>query len=314
MRANAPFGIVVAACALLGIGPAAGTLAVTSDPPGAAVYVDGTLVGRTPLNVPNLDAGEHRVRLLKDGYIENGRIVTIAAGATERLQVRLTAQQGSGISSGPPPNRKKWVYLGAAGAGAATAAIVLATRNRAPTVTAVSASPPNGLVFASTITFNVNATDPDGDSLTYSWDLGEGATSTVPAPSHVYATTGTFSPRVTVSDGKHSVTSSGAVMIKSMTGTWTGLIQGLPGTATVTGTFVLTQSGTSLSGTYSDAFGPGTLSGAVQTTAPLVRITISQVGFTPFVFTGTPGGDADSVSGVLNQSGFNNTPITIRRQ
>jgi len=111
-----------------------------------------------------------------------------------------------------------------------------------------------------------------------------------------------------------AVSASGTVTIKSLTGTWTGLVAGLPGTVTVTGTFVLTQSGTSISGTYSDPFGPGTISGNVSTTSPIVSMTISQQRFTPFVLTGTPNGSADAVTGVLNQSGFVNTPITINRQ
>ena len=333
MRAKTTLFAILPALTFLALGPSSGTLAVTSDPSGAAVYVDGALVGWTPVSVANLDAGEHRVRLVKDGYVENGRVITIDAGATRTLEVRLTPRAasdtttaqptGSGISSGPPPNRKKWIYLGAAGAGAAATAIVLATRNAAPTIAAVTASPPNGLLLATTVMFRVAVSDPDNDPLTYSWDLGEGATSTLASPSHVYASEGAFSPKVTVSDGRHTVTSSGSLAIKTLTGTWRGLIPGDPmsGTPAVTGIFVLTQSGTSVSGTYSDPFGPGTISGFVQTATPLVTMTILQTdartgkNFSPFVFTGAPlGADVNTIDGVLNQSAFNNAPLTITRQ
>ena len=65
-----------------------GALSVASDPSGAAVYVDGRFVGHTPIDVQDLPAGDHRVRLVKDGYLENGRVVSVSAGKTGGLQVR----------------------------------------------------------------------------------------------------------------------------------------------------------------------------------------------------------------------------------
>ncbi len=45
--------------------------------------------------------------------------------------------------------------------------------------------------------------DPDGDTLTYSWDFGDGsATSTNPKPSHIYTQAGTYTISLTVSDGR----------------------------------------------------------------------------------------------------------------
>jgi hypothetical protein len=76
-------------------GATEGAVSVNSDPVGAAVYVDGEFVGRTPLKVQQLTAGSHRVRVVKDGYLENGRMVTVAAGRTDSLEVRLTARAGS---------------------------------------------------------------------------------------------------------------------------------------------------------------------------------------------------------------------------
>ena len=47
---------------------AAGPLSVTSDPVAAAVYVDGRFVGHAPIAISALAAGDHRVRLAKDGH------------------------------------------------------------------------------------------------------------------------------------------------------------------------------------------------------------------------------------------------------
>ena len=51
--------------------------------------------------------------------------------------------------------------------------------------------------------FTVAATDADSDTLTYSWDFGDGsAASTQQNPTHSYTTAGTYTAKVTVSDGK----------------------------------------------------------------------------------------------------------------
>jgi hypothetical protein len=327
--------VAVAACLILN--PAAdrlaaraavadgnGTLSIASDPPGATVYVDGRFVGETPIDVPNLQPGDHRVRLVKDGYLENGRIVSITAGRTGTLQVRLTArtaadglpegQAGGGISSGGGGGvSKKWLWLGLAGGGAAATAVILATRNHAPALGSVTASPSAGLVSATTISFSTSASDDDGDALTYNWDFGDGATATGAAASHLYTTTNTFTVRVTVSDGSKEVSGSTTVNIRSLTGTWRGT---LPGTFPVVGTFVLTQTGTVISGTYSDQFGPATISSGsqVRSTSPRVTMIINQPPFTPFVFTADPSSDVNTLTGVLNESGFVNSPLTITRQ
>jgi len=72
---------------------AAGSLLVESDPAGASVYVDGRLAGQTPLTLPAIDAGVHRVRLLRLGYLENSRLVTVKSGSHATLRARLTSPQ-----------------------------------------------------------------------------------------------------------------------------------------------------------------------------------------------------------------------------
>ena len=65
-------------------------LSVASDPAGAAVYVNGKLEGQTPLIVNGVAPGEHRVRLVKDGYLENSRLVSVKRGQGEAVQVEMT--------------------------------------------------------------------------------------------------------------------------------------------------------------------------------------------------------------------------------
>jgi PKD repeat protein len=52
------------------------------------------------------------------------------------------------------------------------------------------------------VSFSATGLDPDGDSLTYSWDFGDGGKSLLQNPSHTYATAGTYTATVTVSDGR----------------------------------------------------------------------------------------------------------------
>ena len=54
-----------------------------------------------------------------------------------------------------------------------------------------------------------NSTDPDGDTLTYSWSFGDGATATGVNPPHIYADNGTYTVTLTVADGHgytHTIT------------------------------------------------------------------------------------------------------------
>jgi outer membrane lipoprotein SlyB len=67
-----------------------GILLVESDPGGASVYVDGRLAGETPLTLRGIAAGVHRVRVVRLGYLENSRIVTIKADTSATVRVRLT--------------------------------------------------------------------------------------------------------------------------------------------------------------------------------------------------------------------------------
>jgi PKD repeat protein len=56
-----------------------------------------------------------------------------------------------------------------------------------------------------TVTFDGSASsDPDGDALSYSWNFGDGGTSTEAKPSHTYAAIGSFTVRLVVKDSRGS--------------------------------------------------------------------------------------------------------------
>jgi hypothetical protein len=295
--------------------PAEGGLSVVTDPEGAAVYVNGESKGVTPLQLDRIAAGDHRVTVVKDGYLENSRVVRVEAGETRALQVQLTSSAGQarhaaqitpgGGGGGGVPT---WVWIAAAAGGGTAAYLLLRPTNDPPTAGSVSINPATGLQAATSFSISSQgASDPDGDTLSYSWDLGDSTSATGQSVTKVYNTAGNFTATVTVSDGEESATASGSVTVRGMTGNWRGSFPGY------TFTMNLSQSGSSVTGSYSDAEGPGTVSGSVS--APNnVRLTVRQPQFDPFTFSGTTSADVNSVTGVINGSGFVNTGFSMTRQ
>ena len=70
-------------------GPYTGTLVVESLPPGALVYLDNKPVGRTPLTLNGVNAGEHVVRLERDGYRRWGRSIRVVTAERNRVTASL---------------------------------------------------------------------------------------------------------------------------------------------------------------------------------------------------------------------------------
>ena len=106
-----------------------GSLAIDSEPAGAAVFIDdGELQGRTPLVLRSLGEGPHRVRLELPGAAPYATTVRVIAGATAREKVLLT---GEHVAKEPVRARLRapypmfaWIIAGGGG----LAALVLAVR------------------------------------------------------------------------------------------------------------------------------------------------------------------------------------------
>jgi len=115
---------------------------VTSDPPGASVYVDGVVqMGTTPMEV-KAPPGHHKVRVTSPGYDPFEKEIDVEAGATPTIDAML--QKNIPIAETPPPpppappppaskppelppekrsNVAAYVVLGVAGAGAVVGTI-----------------------------------------------------------------------------------------------------------------------------------------------------------------------------------------------
>jgi hypothetical protein len=69
--------------ALLVAAPAStGSLAVTSDPPGAEIYIDERFMGVSPLTISGLDPGMHTVTAKLKGYADTLTNITVIPGQT----------------------------------------------------------------------------------------------------------------------------------------------------------------------------------------------------------------------------------------
>jgi serine/threonine-protein kinase len=66
------------------VAPQPGTLLVNTRPWGQ-LYVDGQLIGNTPLRDVRVSPGTHTVRVVRDGYVPFERTIRIAAGEVIRL-------------------------------------------------------------------------------------------------------------------------------------------------------------------------------------------------------------------------------------
>jgi serine/threonine-protein kinase len=71
------------------VGRFVGALTVESRPSGARVFLDGALVGTTPLQLPEVRAGSHALMLEHDGYNRWSSAIRIVASETNRVTASL---------------------------------------------------------------------------------------------------------------------------------------------------------------------------------------------------------------------------------
>ena len=78
------------------------------------------------------------------------------------------------------------------------------------------------IVSVTPVTLTDAGIDPDGDTVTYEWDLGDGFRAARPTVSHVYLTEGIHAVTLKATDSKGATSSATAnVTVRSLTGTWT---------------------------------------------------------------------------------------------
>ena len=64
-------------------------LVVTTQPPGARVTVNGIGWGSSPATIRFLPAGSKRIRVIKEGYGSEERVVSLVEGRRSTLDIQL---------------------------------------------------------------------------------------------------------------------------------------------------------------------------------------------------------------------------------
>jgi len=149
----------------------------------------------------------------------------------------------------------------------------------------------------------VATSDADGDPLTYSWDFGDGDTSTQVAPTHVYQRGGVFMIRVAVRDRETVTNAEVPITVKTMDGAWD-----TPITPDHTADLVFTQVGSSITGyqiwpRYELDVLTSTIncpvSGTVMATAPHLTVTRAACDIAGLVWNLELSADANSITSTL---------------
>jgi hypothetical protein len=323
----------------LGVNAAAaqGTIKVVTDPAGAEVFVGDQRKGVTPVVIEGLPAGEHRVRIVKDGYLEHSQVVSVAPGVDVTVNVPLTrpaaatapaeptaAAEGSG--DGWSTGKKALVGGGVAAIIAGTVALVGggssdAASNAQPVPGSISVTPA-GQTLAGVTNFAFTAqgaSDPEGQPLTYSWNFGDGTSGTGPTANHVYATGGTFTVSLSVSDGSESANTTTTVQVTDLNATWLSRIWEPWFTEGVARRVRFTQTGLQLTGTYRCNLAPAATGTVTGRLSPPNTVTFEthlrddsgqDLGFT---FAGRLNADMTAIIGVANGYRLNSRSIGFGR-
>ena len=146
--------------------------------------------------------------------------------------------------------------------------------NQPPTTGSIAITPSSaGIQAATTLMFTGNGvTDPNGDTITYKWDFGDGNTGSGQVATHSYSTAGTFTVKLAVNDGHNPDVAAAQVNvpIRSLSATWQGTVTCTtcnPTSRTVT--LQLTQVGANVSGTCADSHNGGAFASITIQTATL---------------------------------------------
>ncbi len=83
-----------------------------------------------------------------------------------------------------------------------------------PPTAEISITPSGTVKAGDSVAFSAaGSSDPDGDTLSFSWDFGDGNTGTGLTASHTYLQTGEYTVELAVNDGNHDVTASKVVKV-----------------------------------------------------------------------------------------------------
>ena len=197
-------------------------------------------------------------------------------------------------------------------------------QNRSPQITAMTVTPAFGIAFLTSFSFSASATDADGDTLSYSWDLA-GTSFSGTSGTTVFTNGFSGEARLTVSDGKGgSATDTRGFVVGSMSGQWIGTVDVTGCTGRVKALSAsLSQNQTVVTGSIGLPEGLCSFAGGTAITDPAepgridangnVQIRIKVPPFTDVTFRGVMDQTGRRVSGGLFGSGHTGTPVVLNK-
>lgn len=84
--------------------PLRGLLLVHSNPPGADVTIDGAFHGQTPLLMPDFPLGNHRLLMMKPGFLPRELAVQVADRIPQKVSADLVSDTGTVVVRAAPEN------------------------------------------------------------------------------------------------------------------------------------------------------------------------------------------------------------------
>ena len=106
-------------------------------------------------------------------------------------------------------------------------------QNAAPIVTITSPAQGTQVETGAEVSFQADASDPNGTPVTYFWDFDDGWTSNQASPVHSYSSAGTYIVTLTVSDGELTASDSVGITVRSPTTDNASPVETVPPTLTV---------------------------------------------------------------------------------
>jgi hypothetical protein len=303
----------------------ANTLSVTTNAAGQAAVAGLTPTGAgvVQINVAATFQGQTAAAAITQ---TNFATAAQAASAGSGASGSSTAASGAGGGGGIGAGTITALTVAAAGVAGGLYGYQKYKEGDPPNVESVSLTPDVGLQGMTAIAVNGSMTW-HGDEITGTADFGDGTVMSVsglngplPELTHVYNTSGSFTVRLTITDAwDRSSSGTAPVTIKSLTGRWN---LGNSGSF-----FLLTQSGSSVSGTFTAASGQGSgvvtgstrpqpslfaASGNLAGTGLTLNVTPTGSGV-PSSFTGGTFIGGDQISGAF-VSGSTTTTTSLIRQ